>query len=669
MVWPEIGVFLGLALAAQGLGGWAARLLGPGPLLPGGKAPGPSPVQSMLLAQGLGLAGLVILAGGLSLLGRLRPWPAALVLVPSALAGLWSLRNLRTGEAREPLSGWEKLLLAGIVFHQLVYLSQALLPPLEGEGLHYLFNLAREYGQEGRVLYQPDRYASRPQNMVLLFSLAQLFVRAEAGQLLTWWLGLLTSLLLAALGKRIFGHRSTGLLAALIFSAMPLTGLISGRGMSDPGVCFFGLMGLLALYRASSGVARGRAWAALAGLFLGLAAGFKAVGLVLLLTGAFMALFEVFRSRLSLGRLAVLLALGLVAASPWYAYSYLHTGTLFFNLGTPQGPLSRADRVRLLGPDAEPEKEAARRAGEPRKPGKAGPPAAGDKKAAAPAAGKGPSPGQRIMAYLFSGGHNPISNFWRFSLIDDHRRRVTGPLILILVPLLLFIRPARPGPGWLLSAGAVQFALASLISGPYSRYGLPGLILLGLGGSWAWWGLFNRGGRAKVLALAVLFIGWVPLLPEAGYGLIHNLPAALGLEEREVFLDRANRGEYEVYSWANRNLPREAKVLSIAEHKAYYLDRKVVYGSLWRNPYIDYQSFLSYWELDARAREFGITHVLLNTRISDNAWDITPAQQERVRFEFQKWKKRVEAWAGRRMEKLICRGDLCLYRLKERWEE
>ena len=201
MVWPEIGVFAGLILAAQGLGVWTARLLGADgliaePLRPGGKSP------DLLLSQGLGLAGLVLLAGGLSLLGWLRPWPVAVCLSPAALAGLWSLRSLRTGEGREPLSGWEKLLLAGIVFHQIVYLSQALLPPLEGEGLHFLFNLAREYGREGQVLYQPDRYASRPQNMVLLFSLAQLFVRAEAGQLLTWWLGLLTVLLVAGLGRR-----------------------------------------------------------------------------------------------------------------------------------------------------------------------------------------------------------------------------------------------------------------------------------------------------------------------------------------------------------------------------------------------------------------------------------------------------------------------------------
>ncbi len=656
---------MGLVLAAQGLGGWGAKLLG---LTGPDQEAGP---PGLVLSQGLGLAGLVLLAGGLSLLGRLRPWPAATVLVPAALAGLWFLFRERPFRSRqEPLTGWEGLLLTGIAFHQLIYLSQALLPPLEGEGLHYLFNLAREYGRAGEVLYQPDRYASRPQNMALLFSLAQLFVRAEAGQLLTWWLGLLTVVLVAALGRRVFRHLPSGLLAGLIFSAMPLTGLISGRGMSDTGVCFFGLLGLWALYLASTGPDssrfKARTWAGTAGLFLGLAAGFKAVGLVLLLTGGIMGLFELFRRRLSLKRLVLFLALGFLAASPWYVYSYLHTGRVFFNLGAPHGPLSGSDQLRLLGRILKPETKAApARPG----PGSGSSDLAGQAASPAPAKASGPSLVQRAGNLLFSGDHNPVLNFWRFNLIRDHRLRVLGPLLLILAPLLLFLHPARPGPGWFLAGGAVQFCLASLISGPYARYGLPGLILLGLGAGWAWWGLYNRKGTARALALGVLMVGWVPLLPEAGYGLAHNLPAAVGLESRADFLNRANQGEYEVYAWANKNLPPKARVLSIAEHKAYYLDREVVYGSLWRNPYIDFQSFLSYWELDQRAREFKISHVLINTRISDNAWDITQAQQEGVRFEFRKWKQRVETWAERRMEKLICRGDLCLYRLKERWEE
>ena len=151
MVWPEIGVFAGLVLAAQGLGGWGGRLLRLNRQDQKAAPPG------LLLSQGLGLTGLALLAGGLSLAGWLRPWPVAAVLVPLALAGAWFLfqdRSLKLGAG--PLSGWEKLILAGIVFHQLVYLTQALLPPLEGEGLHYLFNLAREYGRDGQVLYQPD---------------------------------------------------------------------------------------------------------------------------------------------------------------------------------------------------------------------------------------------------------------------------------------------------------------------------------------------------------------------------------------------------------------------------------------------------------------------------------------------------------------------------------
>ena len=473
--------------------------------------------------------------------------------------------------------------------------------------------------------------------------------------------------LAASLGRRVFNHRPAGLLAGLIFSAMPLTGLIAGKGMSDTGVCLFGLLGLWALFLAANKANKAPTWAGLAGLMLGLAAGFKAVGLILLLTGVVMALFELFQVQAEPG-----------AAGPVPGGGIPGRLALVRLLLSPHGP-------GFLQPGHAPRAAVQIRPGPPPGPGSG----TGEEGSPAPARtwfhGRTKNGKENVATPVREPRAVPGPKGWRPVLL---RQAQPGAQFLEVQldpgPPQKGSGAAYPGPGPAAALFPPGLARPGLVPGRRRNPVLPGLFDLralrplraaradpagpgrGLGlvgavqpqgrgsGPWPWAYSWRAGFR---------------FCPRPGYGLTHNLPAALGLESREDYLNRANQGEYEVYAWANKNLPPGARVLSIAEHKAYYLDWAVVYGSLWRNPYIDFQSFLSYWELDQRAREFRIGYVLINTRISDNAWDITPAQQEGVRFEFRKWKKRVERWAEKRMEKLICRGDLCLYRLKERWEE
>jgi hypothetical protein len=71
-------------------------------------------------------------------------------------------------------------------------------------------------------------------------------------------------------------------------------------------------------------------------------------------------------------------------------------------------------------------------------------------------------------------------------------------------------------------------------------------------------------------------------------------------------------------------------------------------------------------DLERAAGRLGATHVLLSTRLSDNAWDLTGSADHRQRV--AGWKARLEAWAQERLKPLACRGQLCLYELpaKER---
>jgi len=650
----EIAVFVVLVLAAQGLGQPLVRRfrLGEGAF-------------GLVWSQALGLAGLVALAWLLSLLGLLRPWPAGLILAVAAGRGVWEWPRSRPAWLWPvpSLNGWEKLFLAGIVFYNLLGLFQALAPPTWGEGVHYLFVMAGDYGQAGRVYYHPDLYASRPQNMVLLFSLAQLFARAEASQLISWWFGCLSIISLAAVGSRL-ADRTTGLLAGLIVSAMPLFGQLTGRGMSDLGVFFYGILGLSTLWLAFHGRRR-LTWAVLAGLCLGLGAGFKSIGLGLILFGGLAAILEAIRLRRGLAALIILGGICLLAASPWYVYSYLHTGHLVYDRQKLHwGPLSAGDQAALFGPvAAQPERGGS----------------APDIVAQTTESQPGPirdqlyeAPGDRgpwagwwhrnwfiFSKRLASGRANPLLAAWNLNLITGRNQRVVGPFVLALAPLLLLIRPLPPPLVWLTLVGAAYFCLGPLLLGNYVRYVLVGLALAALGAAYAWRRLLGFSAWSRLLAVLCLAVCWAPLWPVEAYRVADVAPAALGLTDRREYLDRVWPEAMAVYDWANAHLPPEARVLFIAEYRPYYLKRAFIYGLPWRNPYLPYSFYRDSRAAAEKLRQMGVSHVLLNRAVSDNAWD-----PRRHPDDFEEYRSWVDRFAQEELEPLFSRGELTAYRLK-----
>lgn len=661
MVWPEIGIFLLFLLAAQGLGGLLLPLAGSDLVA---RPDGPS---RFLWVQALGLAGLLALAASLSFLELLRPWPIGLGLAGLAVLGLRRLGVDRPWAGFRPsrLTGWEKVLVGGLIFHQLVCLFQALAPPTSGEGLHYLFVLAREYVRAGEVHYYPDIYASRPQNMVLLFSLVQAFGRAEASQLISWWLGLLSVLTMIGWGGRIVGRRAS-LAGALIISSTPLFALISGRGMSDFGVLFFGLMGLWLISLTVKPDDRYRP-AGMAGTFLGLAAGFKVVGVAAGLVGLVFLGLSRFQNKTGWGLVLVMGAALLAGGSPWYIYSHLHTGSALYHHGPISGVLSEADRTRIF--TAAPPEPAAPARARPKtdpetrqSPGKPGPGVVG------PVVEQDRiiKPLLRIRQFIlgfFISSHNPIRNFWDLNLIADHRQRIGGVLILALVPVLLLLRPWPPGIKTTLLLAALYFGLCSLLFGPYSRYALTGLAIFALAAGWVWNAMLNLGRRAAGLATVILLLGWVIMLPEAGYALIKEFKVGVGLVARESYLDKATHDDTKLLRWANSNLGPNDRVLTIAEPRLYYLEIKAYQGSINRNPLLfgknrSYPSNTR--ELTRFIRQMGITHIIISRRFSDNYWDTG----DRNRSLILGWKRLTEEWLATNADEVFSTEGLSLHQIR-----
>jgi len=69
---------------------------------------------------------------------------------------------------------------------------------------------------------------------------------------------------------------------------------------------------------------------------------------------------------------------------------------------------------------------------------------------------------------------------------------------------------------------------------------------------------------------------------------------------------------YEVYEFANRNLPPGSRVLLFREMRGYYLERDYLWGDPLNQSEILYHTMNSPRELGARLAELGVTHVVVN---------------------------------------------------------
>lgn len=341
--WPAIGLFVFLLGGATGWGRLGLALLarwhdkGRKPAFLGSRA------EEWYLSVVLGL-GIVSWLGLLLGLARLFYPTAAwgLLAMGWALGALsLSLFRGRGGRERQDTPSPVKrfvlpqrflaailvLLGAGSLLYMLVV--NGFMPPFEWDEIAYHMALAKIYVRAGGIIPVPFIVHSNwPMNTEMLFSLSLLLGSDLVGHLVTWWMSLWTAAGLYLIGRR-FLDRRIGLLAAVLYLTVPLVKRLSGTGLIDVSLPFYGTAAFLAYahYRQKHSLA----WIGLAGLFSGLAAGSKLMG------GAyplFLGLLIVLDARIPprldwrplLTRLAVFWGLGFLMVGPWYGRSYAFTG-------------------------------------------------------------------------------------------------------------------------------------------------------------------------------------------------------------------------------------------------------------------------------------------------------------------------------------------------------
>lgn len=203
----------------------------------------------------------------------------------------------------------------------------ALYPPTGFDATVYHLPYVEAFLEAGRLVFVPElRFPIFPQVVEMGFLLAFVLAGDVAAKLTQVLSTFLTAALLLAFGRR-FGAPRAGLWAAALWLGTPLVVWVGSLAYVDVGMALFVTAALFAVERWRDG--EDRRWLALAGVFAGLAAGTKYLGLFFC---GFIALASALGAvkRRDLRPTAVLAAAMLLTLAPWYLRIVLHTGNPVF---------------------------------------------------------------------------------------------------------------------------------------------------------------------------------------------------------------------------------------------------------------------------------------------------------------------------------------------------
>jgi hypothetical protein len=292
-------------------------------------------VEEMVFGAAVGLGLLVLVMMALGLLGWLDVWTlrgAAVAVCAIGLRSLW----LRGGLSTSPLRGTGKALRSpylwfGVValLASLLNLVRALAPPHGAtDPLAYQLALPKLYLAEGELGFHPTITGSLyPSNLGLLYVLGLALRNGVVAQVMHACFVALVCFGVYGIGKGL-ADRKAGVMAASIFSFMPVVVVFGPQGYVDVGLCFFQGIAFWALWNWRR--EQTRRHLVLAALLAGLAAGVKHQGLTTVLLGAAFIFGHLLWNSRSWKRAVsdacLFVALALALVLPWYIRAYVLAG-------------------------------------------------------------------------------------------------------------------------------------------------------------------------------------------------------------------------------------------------------------------------------------------------------------------------------------------------------
>jgi hypothetical protein len=503
-----------------------------------------------------------ILAIAASLYACIRPaWPAEPKRPPGpASNGLWGV-------------------VVGALF--LLFLFGGLMPEIFFDSLFYHLGFPNQYRLHHRLVDFPLIYANFTLALQMVWGFVLTLGNAVAVKLLHAALAVLLGLSCVAFARRYLSP-GAGLLSAAILLSTPLLGYNATTAGMDVGWTFVQFLAAFSVVRALE--ADSLAWMRVAGLLTGFSAACKypampyiPITMLLILwhrrSGEPRAWREILREQWHFA----LPALAMVAP-------YLLRNTLYH--GNPLYPFGG---LHWGHPAIEPGRWATF---------------------------LGDAPQRQLRQEFASLGSATkfLLHPWFLTMQGASFSDFVGPLFLMLLPAVIFVRPATIPLRFFRRFGALLWLLW-LLTTSTPRYGLPALALLVPVAAQALISLAGwRRAVAGIVALGLFVnLGW-------SYVLIYGSEGwrVIGGQMSEAEYLGSQRMAYptppfDAYAWMNAHLPGTAKILIAGEPRSLYLDRRAVPSAPYDpQPLYQYAQQSSAEAMAEAMRRDGVTHVFIN---------------------------------------------------------
>lgn len=572
-----------------------------------------SQAERLIFSAGLGFGLLAYLVFGLGLAHLLYSWVAYVVfglltiLSLREIKHLWRLVRYYLVERTYTPSLFDVLFGAFGIFLAVYHFLGTLIPPVLFDALVYHLAIPKLYTLTHGIEYYPHSFFSNfPFMMEMLYTLGLILQGAILVNCLNYVIHLLLLAGIYGFARTYFNHR-IALLSVLIFYTVPWVGLESFLPYIDIGLGFYTWLALYALINWISRKETG--WLLLCGMFTGITASIKYFGVhtgfVIGLSVIIYLFWKRFHTppfrkekippipplegggagfRSEKGgtgfRLFWYFALpALLIGSPWYIKNLIWTGNPIYPFWFGGGEWDSA----ML---------------------------------------------QRYMSYYHLQFATFRESLWFFLQlpwnlvfqINTPGHIPIGPIFLLFLPLLLFVRRVPPLIKYLLAFSLV-FMLLWYNTSPQSRFLITIFPFLSIATGYT---IENLSGDSKrmwpkrigyVILSLLMFsnVCWELIYVHRYFS---PFKVIMGEESTSEYLSRHHPDLYPITQYANETLPLDAQILYIGDTRGYYANRKFIANSAHDKTVIvelTHQA-TTIDDLADKLRVLGITHIIFNKR-------------------------------------------------------
>ncbi len=548
-------------------------------------------LESFLFSLGMGLAIFTHLLIGLGLIGLFNRWAVNLLLLGLFLLSYKEIEEtIRTAKARlRNFAGLRispiEIILVFLLAIQIIFgLFGASVFPSDYDGLSAYLPIAKEWAYLHRLVSIPRANIGAnflPFNVGILYAMALTIKDAVLAKLIHFGFGVLTIIGIYALGKKYFSRR-VALMAAAIFSTIPIVSWQFTTAYIDLGFTFYGFLAFFALINWV--VSNRRGWLFISALMSGLALGSKYTGFltvgilaVTVLVGGFLSRKE--KSFIVARNFILFVTLAGVAGCVWYLRAFIISGhSIFGFLFSMLKGLGRQEAFAMAGP-------------------------------------------KEILNFGLNYLGSYSSLFWNVSMHGEKFRDVgeIGLFFLAFLPLLVFPRLRNHKVIKFLLFYAAAYLIFWSWSMPYKRGLIPIFPVLSIMVAYiidqvSHFNKFFRNTLFTLLILALIFQIFY-LAPEGLNKISQRAEVFAGVTSQGEYIFR-NDETYRFFEYVNENLWLTDKLFVMNEIRTFYCSRSVtttVLGTLGRQ----FPALRSSAELLNKCKKAGVTHLVLNTYHED----------------------------------------------------